>query len=73
MKHHLTETHEQNFEIHNIVLSSSTISLIYMLKPPNQHILALFTRHSSPVGILLLFADPTLNFLNEPEGRFSRS
>ena len=27
MKHHLTETHERNFEIHNIVLSSQSISL----------------------------------------------
>ena len=24
MKHHLTETHEHNFEIHNIVLSSQS-------------------------------------------------
>ena len=28
MKHHLTETHEHHFEIHNIVLSSHSISLI---------------------------------------------
>ena len=27
MKHHLTETHEHNFEIHSIVLSSQSISL----------------------------------------------
>ena len=27
MKHHLTETHEQNFEIHNIVLSSQSVYL----------------------------------------------
>ena len=27
MNHHLTETHEQNFEIHNIVFSSQSISL----------------------------------------------
>ena len=27
MKYHLTETHEHNFEIHNIVLSSQSISL----------------------------------------------
>ena len=27
VKHHLTETHEHNFEIHNIVLSSQSISL----------------------------------------------
>ena len=29
MKHHLTETHEQNFETHNIVLSSQSISLTW--------------------------------------------
>ena len=28
MKHHLTETHEHNFVIHNIVLSSLSISLM---------------------------------------------
>ena len=28
MKHHLTETHKHNFEIHNIVLSSQSVSLI---------------------------------------------
>ena len=27
MKHHLTETHEHNFEVHNIVLPSQSISL----------------------------------------------
>ena len=27
MKHHLTETHEPNFDIHNIALSSQSISL----------------------------------------------
>ena len=27
MKHHLTETHEHNFKIHNIALSSQSISL----------------------------------------------
>ena len=27
MKHHLTETHEHNFEIHNIVVSSQSITL----------------------------------------------
>ena len=27
MKHHLPETHEHNFEIHNIVLYSQSISL----------------------------------------------
>ena len=27
MKHHLSEAHEHNFEIHNLVLSSQSISL----------------------------------------------
>ena len=27
MKHHLSETHERNFEVHKMVLSSQSISL----------------------------------------------
>ena len=27
MKHHVTETHENNFETHNVVLSAQRISL----------------------------------------------
>ena len=30
MKHHFTETHEHNFEIHNIVLSSESVSFRYL-------------------------------------------
>ena len=33
MKHHRTETHKYNFEIHNIVLSSQSI----FLKVPHQY------------------------------------
>ena len=32
MKHHLTETHEHNFEIHNIVLSSQLWVTKYLFK-----------------------------------------
>ena len=33
MKHHITETHEQNFEIHNIVLSSQSIWVSFTIFP----------------------------------------
>ena len=33
IKHHLTETHRQNFEIHNILLSSQSVSLSLMHNP----------------------------------------
>ena len=37
VKHHLTETYGNNFEIHNIVLSSKSISLIKMKKNIKTH------------------------------------
>ena len=37
MKHHRTETHEHNFELHNIVLSSQSISLINFKIPTDNY------------------------------------
>ena len=34
MKHHLTETHEHNFELHNIVLSSKEVENETIATPP---------------------------------------
>ena len=47
MKHHLTETYKQNFEIHNIVLSSQSISLMFY--PPSHHV----TPHPRNHGVKL--------------------
>ena len=61
MKHHLTETHEHNFEIHNIVLSSQSISLTLIHIVSRTQMRAIKSNHNvifNSTGSSVTGADP---------------